>query len=478
MTDYFSMFKAYDMRGTYPKINKDVYYWVGRGLIEKIFKPLNLPTELVLVRDARYTSPEFYQALVNGVQDAGGKALCLGITSTDFLYGATQYFDLPGGIVTASHNPKDDNGLKIVKGGSTMLGLENGLDLVRDFVLANIDSQKIDYASWKEPEINEAKFEEAKKYYISKLKEVGQIEKVNQLLQSQNKKIKVAVDAGNGMGGFVMNIAKDLYTNIEFVDLYWELDGNYPNHPADPQNFENMKDLQKVIADNKDIAFGFAFDGDADRVFFVDENAKIVQGDFLVAFFAKSLLEAYFAKPKPNLEPAVVYIQPGSRSVTEAIAEADGVAIPSKQGHTSIKAKMEQYKAVYGGEFSGHHYFADFGFMDSGALAAVLMIKILVLEDRKLSEIFAKLNNSYFISDLQAMKLPEGVDFEQVKAKLKKAYPDGNYSEMDGLSVFYPDWKFSIRPSNTEPVVKFIVETRVTNTVDEKLARLLEVLKS
>ena len=475
MSSYNSFFKAYDMRGTYPQLNENVYYWFGRALVEVTFKDTAEP-QILLARDGRYTSEAFYKALVNGILDAGGKPICLGVGSSDFLYAACQSKNLPGGSLTASHNPKDDNGLKVVLEGSSMLGLKNGLDKVRDYVISKIDAIEIDKSTWVEAVTDEQTKAEITQFFMGKIKEIGDIDNVNKILTNQNKKLKIAVDAGNGTGGFVMELAKDLYQNIEFVPMYWELDGNFPNHPADPQTFANLKDLQDKVKNNDDIDFGFAFDGDADRVFFVDDKAEIVQGDFLVAFFAQTLLKKYKANPNPDLEPAIVYLQPGSRCVPEAIAQNDGIAIPSEQGHTGIKARMEKYRAIYGGENSGHHYFSEFGRMDSGILAAVLMIKLLAENGKKLSEIFKTLNETYFISDLIAIKLKEDQTFEAMKAKLIEGYPDATFSEFDGLSVFYPDWKFVIRPSNTEPVLKMFVESRGTDQVKARTSEIYGIL--
>lgn len=478
MTDISKFFKAYDVRGTYPEISAELFYWIGFGMIKEVLKKENLSTKINLGHDTRYSSPELYRAFYNGVLDAGGEVITLGLISSDFLYAGCQVFNNPGAVITASHNPKDDNGVKMVKEGANMLGLGHGLEKIRDFVIAKMDSKSpTNSQNWKTPQTNEASKSQVMDYFKQKLKQIGRIDEINEVLKKENRTIKIAVDTGNAMGGFVMPIVKEMYKNIEFVEMFWEMDGNFPNHPADPQKFENLKDLQKVILEDKKVEFGMAFDGDADRIFFVDEEAKVVQGDFLVAFFAQSLLKEFHKNPDPKFNPAVVYIQPGSRCVPEIIAENEGIAIPSHQGHASIKEAMNKHKAIYGGEFSGHHYFSDFGYMDSGVIAAVLMIKIVVLEHRRISEIFSKLNKSYFISDLQAVKIPLGKTFEDFKVKLKNHFSDANaISEFDGISVFYPTWKFSMRPSNTEPVVRFILESRFENIVQEKLKLVNSVL--
>jgi phosphomannomutase len=473
MKNYYNLFKAYDIRGTYPEIDAKIYYWAGYGLVEKILKPEGLPLKVNICHDCRYTSPEFYKAFYNGVKNAGGEPLALGLASTDFMYAASILFDTPGAMITASHNPKDDNGVKIVKKVPQMLGLSGGLDKVRDYVLSVIETGNMNEASWVDPIENAELRTKALEFYIQKYIELGDVANVDDTLGQKGKKLKVSVDAGNGMGGFVMEHLNNIYKNIEFIPLFWQPDGNYPNHPADPQNLDNLKDLQKSIIENQ-ADFGVAFDGDADRAFFVDENTKPIQGDYLVAFFAKYLLNNYV--PESGLNKAIVYCQPGSRCTPEIIAENEGVAIPSKQGHTFIKSEMQKYKALYGGEFSGHHYFGSFGFMDAGYLAMALFIKIIVNSGKGVSQTFEKIEQTYHISDLMNVRIPTGDNFDNWKLKLKAAFPDAVFSELDGLSVFYPDWKFSMRASNTEPLVRFILETKIQDKTAEKVALVKSVV--
>ncbi len=468
MSNYSKMFKAYDIRGTYPELNEKVYYWAGFGIVKEVLIPEGLPTRVNLVHDARYTSAKFFKALYNGIKDAGGQPVALGLGTTDFMYASTQVTGTPGIIVTASHNPKDDNGMKIVKQGSEMLGLESGLAKVRDFAVPKIE-QDLDMSEWVEPKFDTDLKTKVEAYFMEKIFTIGQIAEVNKTLQAQNKTLNIAVDCGNGMGGWIMEKVKDIYTNINFVPLFWELNGNFPNHPADPQNLENLKDISSTIRSRHDVSFGIAFDGDADRAYAIDENGHPVQGDFLVAYFSKALLQRQAKNPNPDFDLAAVYLQPGSRCVVETIAENDGIAIPSRQGHTYIKAQMTKYRAVYGGEFSGHHYFGEFGFMDSGILAMVLFISLIVENGGQVSDLFKTLDKTYFISPLMNPSLPEGETFEDIKVKIKSAFKDAVISELDGISVFYPDWKFNMRPSNTEPVVRFILETRCSDTLDEKV---------
>lgn len=466
MSQYSQLFKAYDIRGTSPIINEKVYYFSGFSFVEQILKIEKLPLTVIVARDCRLTSPKFYDALIQGIIDAGGEVIGIGHCTTDTLYAATLLFKCSGCMVTASHNPKDDNGIKIVKKIPQMLGLESGLDKVRDVVLSVIDETVLPQIS--ESEVHELARRQVIEFFVSKIKEIGDSNEIDEILAWQNRKLKIAVDCGNGVGGFIMPYIQKLYTNIEFIPLFWDLDGNFPNHPADPQNINNLIDLKKVVLEQK-CDFGIAFDGDGDRAFFVDENGEPLPGDFLVALFAETFLKDKKQGKYPEFNNAVVYCQPGSRLAIDVITENDGVAIPSKQGHTYIKSEVDKYKAIYGGEFSGHHYFGQFGSMDSGAIAVSLMIKIYVTQNKKFSDLFARYADEYFVSDLMNLKIPEGQTFSDVKAKIESYFHDARISEMDGVSVFYPEWKFNMRPSNTEPLIRFILETTGVDSVQEKI---------
>ena len=469
MTDYSKFFKAYDIRGTVPELNAELYYWSGYAFVTQILKPENLPMQVNITHDGRYSSEEFYTALVQGINDAGGQSICLGLGSTDTAYSASRFNGFAGMSLTASHNPKDDNGLKILKTGSTMLGLDSGLDKVRDFVLTKMGTIDLGLDKLVYPTTDTNTKSQVMEYFGNIIKKMGEIERVDSILESRGQKLVIPVDAGNGTGGFVMDFVKNFYRNIEFVPMYWEVDGTFPNHPSDPQDLKNLVDLQAKVRELGS-RFGFAFDGDADRVGFVDQNGDVVCGDYLVAFLAKTLLEANKRNPSPTLNHCSVYTQPGSRCVIDAITDMDGIAIPSAQGHSAIKAKMQQYKSLYGGEFSGHHYFGEFGYLDSGIITAVLMIKIAVELDQPMSQMFQSLKNSYFISDLMNLTIPDGDNFDNWKTKLKNHFKDAVISEFDGISVFYPDWKFSMRSSKTEPKVRFILESRIINTTTDKVA--------
>lgn len=475
MSQIESLFKSYDIRGTYPTINSKIYYLVAIGFVKTILIPKNMPLKVCVIHDGRYTSKEFYNATIQGLIDSGAQPVKLGLGSTDMLYAACQLWNTPGVMITASHNPKDDNGIKVVLKPPTMLGLGTGLEYIRDFVITNyeiIDFSNDKIQIYQSQEVEQAKLLE---FFSSKIDQIAQSKKVDHTLSQSQKSLKLVVDCGNGMGGYIMqNIMPQLYPSLEFVPLYWDVDGNFPNHSPDPQNFDNLKDIQTRISETSADG-GFAFDGDGDRVFFIDENSKIINGDFLNSIIAKYMLEDFESESKYN--KAIVHSHSSSRCFPEQAVNQAAVSITSAQGHTNIKQKMLQYNAIYGGEFSGHHYFADFGFMDSGVIAAAYIIKIMVLKNLQLSDLVKDLNKSYFLSNLVNLEFSPNIDFEQITTKLKEEFSDADtISTFDGLNIFYPDWKFSLRKSNTEPKVRLIVESRYKDQTQKRLNQIKDLL--
>ena len=540
-------FKAYDLRGTTPELTRDVYYWTGFALVSEILKPQNLPQKVLIMRDCRLSSPEFYEAFSLGIIRAGGNPIRLGIGTTDALYAASICQNLPGAIITASHNPKDDNGLKIVKEIPQMLGLSTGLSLIRDFVAQKMEREKavIDWENLgklgenneKNSQNLESDFQgnsqnnltenlenagqnsgentqiktEVMGFFVDKIKEIGQVSQTLENLQILQKKsktmLKIVVDTANGMGGFIMPFLQKIYGEmVDFVPLFWELDGSFPNHPADPMSEENLVFLKKKIRETG-ADFGVAMDGDADRAFFVDESGELINGEYIVPLFAQNLLEKYFTEKVEseqdleknnsgkleenqektknsilNLEPAIVFPISYSRNTGETVLANNGVPITSLQGHTFIKEKMKKYGAIYGGEASGHHYFGQFSFMDSGAVSIALFIKIWAEEnlekDTKASQICQFWHN-YFVSGEHNFKLPESLNMPKVKAIIHKNFPRELgfiISELDGITVYHQDFKFTIRGSNTEPLLRINTEYKGQNRAMEVLAKIKNLL--
>ncbi len=499
-------FKAYDLRGTTPELTREVYFWSGFALISEILTPQNLPLKVVVMRDCRLSSPQFYEAFIAGIKSAGGQTVNLGIGTTDTLYAASIYLDLPGAIITASHNPKDDNGLKIVKEIPQMLGLSTGLDKIRDFVAFKMENEKTQI-DWQEIDTTENQKikNEVMDFFVTKIKQIGQTEKtLKNLNRLKNEKefgkLKIVVDTANGMGGFILPYLQEIYgESVEFVPLFWELDGSFPNHPADPMSESNLQTLKETVLATK-ADFGIAMDGDADRAFFVDEMGNLVNGGYIVPLFAENLLQEYFQKTNQNeqnskeqnsnnsnsisneskLEPAVVYPISYSRNTGETVLENGGVPIISLQGHTFIKQKMEKFRAIYGGEASGHHYFGEFGFMDSGAITIALFIKIWteknIEKPTPASQICQFWSQKYFVSGEHNFLLQEGLTMPKIKEIIHQNFPktDFRISELDGVTVYNLNYKFTIRGSNTEPLLRINVESKN----EDKAMKILEEIKT
>ena len=459
MNPYYSLFKSYDVRGTYPQINATVAYWTGYAFVKEILEKGNLGKKVILMRDCRISSPELYKAAFKGIKDAGGEPLPLGIASSDMLYAATQLLECAGIMITASHNPPKDNGLKLVKKAPQMLGVGGGLEIIRDSQYFQ-NPKEIDSSIIDEVIDNTEEKERVLEFYKNEMKEILDIDRIQEKLKS--RKFRVVVDTANGMGGYVMDQITQVIPQIEFIPLFWDLDGNYPNHEADPTKPENLVFLQKAIQEQK-ADFGIAFDGDADRAMFMDENSTRLIGDYIVAKFGEFMIKRHANNPKlDKFNPSVVYNIPASRCTKDIVISSGGNAIASMQGHNHMKAMMLENKAIYGGEHSGHHYFGEFGYMDAGFLAACLFINILVSEDIKASELTKALSQKYLLSGELNFKLNDSIDTKErihiYDEKLKSKFMDAYFDYLDGISVIYTDWKFNVRLSNTEPLLRLNVE--------------------
>lgn len=473
---YYKFFKSYDVRGEIPYVDEKMFYLIGKGLVEVALDDTTKSKPIFVMFDTRLKSEIFAQYIMKGIEDGGGVGVLLGIGSTDMLYSACCLNGCAGVQVTASHNPKNYHGLKIVQTPPLMLGMGTGLEKIREYVTLYEDRE---FPLSKKPHgVDQASRQETIEYFIEKIKEVGDTDLIEATLQSTNKKPVIVVDCANGAGGVVMPILQDIYPSIEFVPLYWELDGEFPHHSPDPQNKENLKDISKKIIElNAD--FGIAFDGDADRACIVDNKGEQVQGDYLVAEFAEVLLKSYYANDEIQsmYNPAIVTAEPNSRCVWDTIGMNGGVGIIAKQGHTHIKQKMLQYNALYGGENSNHHYFCQLNGMDSGALCVALFIKIFVQNQYlSIDEMFTNKKNYYHISPLINITLSGLQSFDTIKQKLIEKYSYGVISELDGLTVSFFDWRFSLRRSNTEPVIRLIVETIGKDDVESKLQQIMSVI--
>jgi phosphomannomutase len=451
MTDKFpNIFKAYDIRGLVgSELTKQFAFSTGVAFA-KFLALQREPGTVVIGEDMRPSSPDLADAFSSGVTSQGLDVIRIGLASTDMLYFAAGKLNFPGAMFTASHNPARYNGIKLCLSGARPIGKESGLLIIEKFVREGV------------PVSMRSMGKESRREMLQ--------EYVDHLLTlvdlSSIRKLKIVIDAGNGMAG---HTAPAVFARIdaEVTQMYFELDGTFPNHEANPIDEENLADLkQKVKKQKADI--GLAFDGDADRCFLVDEKGNAVNPSLLTALIADREL----AK-RPN--SSIIYNLISSRAVREIIEERGGTAIRSRVGHSFIKAMMAESGAIFGGEHSGHFYFADFWRADSGMLAALHAIAALGATKLKLSELLAPYSR-YVASGEINSKVKNGA---VIMAALKERYQDQSgvsIDELDGLTVDGDTWWFNLRASNTEPLLRLNVEAKseaqMVNLRDDLLASI------
>jgi phosphomannomutase len=440
-------FKAYDVRGLYPtEIDEDGAYRIGRAYVEQFS-----PATIAVGRDMRTSSPSIAAAVREGAADGGADVLDLGLVGTEMVYFAVGELGLDGGIaVTASHNPKQYTGMKIVRHGALPVGGESGLLDVRDRAVAG---------TWRDAARGEIREQDIWSGFVDRVLsfiDVGSL-----------RPLRVVIDAANGMAGTMLPPVLARLPMIEVVRCYFEPDGTFPNHepnPLLPQNREFI--VQKTRDEHAD--FGVAFDGDADRCFFVDDGGEFVPGDFITALFAESIL----AK-----EPGgrVIYDVRASWAVPEAIERAGGEALVNRVGHAFIKARMREVDAVFAGEVSAHYYFRDFSQADSGTVPFLLMCE-LVARHGSLHTALEPLRARYFITG--EINTPVADVPGKLQELERRFGPEGTVTHLDGLSVLSDDWHFNVRPSNTEPLLRLNLEARSQDLMARKRDEVLAVIRS
>jgi len=428
VSDLDKIFKAYDVRGVVPEeIDESVAEAVGAAFVR-----LTGTKTLVTLHDMRATSGPLAEALGRGAAAQGAEVIHGGLGSTDMAYYASGYLDIPGAMITASHNPAKYNGIKLCKAGAKPVGIETGLAEIRQLVESGVPA--FDGPAGR---VTGKDLLPGYADYLRKLVDLSGI-----------RPLTVVVDAGNGMGGYtVPTVFEGL--PVTLVPLYFELDGSFPNHEANPIDPENLRDLQRaVLAHQADI--GLAFDGDADRCFVVDERGEIV---------SPSVLTAMITSRELAREPGATVIHNliTSRAVPEIIAEHGGTPVRTRVGHSFIKAKMAETNAIFGGEHSGHFYFRDFWFADSGMLAALHTLAALGYDDRPLSAILGDFSRYAASGEINSEVADQAATAQRVKA-VYGAQPGVVTDELDGLTVSGDTWWFNLRPSNTEPLLRLNVE--------------------
>ncbi len=443
------IFKAYDVRGTYPdQLNERIAQAIGSAFATFATSP-----RIVIARDMRASGVALSEAFATGARSVGVEVVDLGLGSTDFLYFASGFLDVPGVMFTASHNPAKYNGIKLCLAGAKPVGLESGLVEVE--AMANEF-----YATPATGDLALYTTLDLTNEWVTHVHSFVDIDSFRPL--------KIVADTANGMGGFVAPLVfADLPFDLEI--LFPELDGNFPNHAADPLNPENLKDLQRrVLATGADV--GLAFDGDADRVFLIDEKAQPLSGSTTTAMVATAMLERY-----PGA--TILYNLICSKTVPEVIAEEGGVSLRTRVGHSYIKQIMAESGAVFGGEHSGHYYYRDNYRADSGIITAFVVLELMSVASVPLSEL-AKPFLRYADSGEINTEVADPV--ATVQRMTKKLEAEGvTIDLLDGLTALYDDWWFNLRPSNTEPLLRLNLEAKDDAScqahVDEVLAQLKEI---
>jgi phosphomannomutase len=444
-----SVFKAYDVRGLYPsELDEHGAYAIGRAYVEHFE-----PRRIAVGRDMRISSPSMARATIQGAADGGSDVLDLGMVGTEMLYFAVGELGLDGGVcVTASHNPKDYTGMKIVRRGALPVGGESGLLDIRDRAVAARDvsggqapGQVQEYDVW--PAFVER---------VLSFVDVGAI-----------RPLRVVIDAANGMAGAMLPPVLERLP-IDAVRCYFEPDGSFPNHEPNPLLPENREFIvRKVTEERADL--GVAFDGDADRCFFVDDTGEFVPGDFVTALLAESVLAR-----EPGAK--IIYDVRASWAVPDTIERAGGVPLVNRVGHAFIKHRMRKEGAAFAGEVSGHYYFREFSQADSGVVPFLLMLELVSRKGRRLSEILASYRERYFITgELNTPVADVPLKLQELKERFGR---EGAVSHLDGLSVDAADWHMNVRPSNTEPLLRLNLEARSRELMERKRHEVLAVIRS
>ena len=441
------IFKAYDIRGTYPDtINEEIAEKVGRAFVTYLGA-----TEVAVGRDMRVSGPALWQAVVKGITEQGCNVVDIGMVGTDQYYHACATLKLPGMMVTASHNPPQYNGFKMVREMPFLLSGADGIPEVRDLAM---------------------------KGEFPKSETVGTIRKVDladsfteKVLSMVNvsaiKPLKVVMDTGNGMVGPAIQRLMEKIPQVAVIPMYFEPDGTFPNHGGDPLKEENRRELQaRVVSEDADL--GFAFDGDGDRFFCIDDKGRFIPGDFMTALLAEEMLLQYPNSP-------IVYDCRASWCVKDLITAGGGTPLMNRVGHAFIKRRLRDENACFGGEVSGHYYFKDFHGADSGMVPALKVLEMVSRRGKKMAELLSALEQKYFITGEINFTVK---DQQAALAAIKATYTSDNVYEMDGYSVEYSDWHMNVRSSNTEPLLRLNLEALSQEMMESKRDEVIALIKT
>lgn len=441
-----SIFKAYDIRGIYPTdLNDDIAYLIGRA-----FATFLQATQVIVGHDMRLSGPAVFDAVTRGLMDQGADVINIGLVSTDQYYFACSKLGLPGMMVTASHNPKEYNGFKMVRKMPQLLSGDEGIQDLR----ALVESEDFPTPARK----GTMTTQEFKEEFINSVLSIIDVSSI--------KPLKVIVDTGNGTVGPIL---KEVYSRlpVDLIGMYLEPDGSLPNHGLDPLQAENRAELEQRVVQEQ-AAIGFAFDGDGDRFFAIDDRGQFIPGDFLTAVMAVKLLEK-----KPGSK--IIRDVRSSWAVADIVTEKGGIPLVERVGHAFMKQRMSREGAIFAGEVSGHYYFQDFNCADSGIIPSLILLELLSQKDCKMSDFLRDLESKYFISgEINSRVNDVNAKIEELASR----YSDGEEDRLDGLSISYPTWHFNVRPSNTEPLLRLNLEAKSREEMEQRRDEVLGIIRS
>jgi len=445
------IFKAYDVRGIYPtEIHEE-----GARAIGAAFVAYLQAKRIGLGRDMRLSSPALAEAFVDGATSQGAEVVDYGMIPTDVLYYGVARDGLDGGVeVTASHNPKQYNGMKMVRREALPLSGDAGIGDIRDMIAGG----KLPGPAATRGRVTPASVVDPYVEHVLSFIDAGMI-----------RPFKVVLDAGSGMGGL---IAPKLFERLpcQTTRLCFEIDGRFPNHEANPLIEENRRDIvERVVAESADI--GIAWDGDADRCFFIDGAGEFISGDFITALLA----EAFLIK---NPGSTIIYDLRASYAVRDVVARYGGTSLMNRVGHAFFKRRMRETNAIFGGEVTGHYYFRENFFADNGFIPALLILELMSRKGKSLRDLLEPLREKYFISGEINTKLGSMAEVPAKLEAISERYADGRQFQMDGLSVEYDDWHFNVRPSNTEPLLRLNLEATTPELMAQRRDEVIGLIRA
>jgi phosphomannomutase len=441
------VFKAYDIRGIHPtELDEKGGYAIGRAYVEQFE-----PKEIAVGRDTRVSSPSMANAVIEGATDAGANVVDIGLVGTEMLYFAVGDLELDGGIqVTASHNPKEYNGMKIVRRGAMPVGGDSGLLDIRDRAISGAWDRTGPKGTVRPQDVFPG--------FVDKVMSFVELDEV--------ERRRVVIDAANGMAGVMLPPVIERIP-IDAVPYFFEPDGTFPNHEPNPLLLENREFVMGRVLEDKAV-LGAAFDGDADRCFFIDDTGEFVPGDFVTALLAESMLEKY-----PGSK--IIYDVRASWAVRETIERAGGIPLINRVGHAFIKERMRKEDAVFAGEVSGHYYFRDFYQADSGVIPFLLMLELVSKRGKPVSELLRPFRERYFLTgEINVPVKDVAVKLQEIKERFSS---EGEVSHLDGISIGAEDWHLNVRPSNTEPLLRLNLEARSKELMEQKRDEVLAIMR-